>query len=78
MPRVICKLPNASRLISGVAFEERDGAMLSEDIGEEAAAVFASIPGYEMAEEEAAPANPEEDKTEAKRPRGRATSKSDD
>lgn len=48
MARVICKLPNASEEISGVKFEKHDDGMLSEEIGAEAAARFASIPGYEL------------------------------
>ena len=83
MARVICKLPNASGRISGVAFAAHDGAMLSEEIGDEHAAEFCRIPGYELlapsapaekAEEAEAPAA----KTDGKRPRGRAAVKSDD
>lgn len=50
MPRVICTLPNASTLISGVKFEPHaGGGMISENISDEKAKRFASIPGYEIA-----------------------------
>lgn len=52
MPKVICKLPNASEKISGVKFAQHpDGAefgMVSEEISQEQADVFGSIPGYEL------------------------------
>ncbi len=48
--RVLCKLPNASDRISGVAFEAADGGMLSDDLGDEAAQAFLRIPGYEAAQ----------------------------
>lgn len=52
MPKVICKLPNASEKISGVNFTQHpDGAefgMVSEEISQDQADVFASIPGYEL------------------------------
>lgn len=46
--KVICKLPNASESISGVAFKKHGEVMLSEDIGADEAANFAAIPGYEI------------------------------
>lgn len=49
--KVICTLPNASNLISGVQFfphPDKSGAMVSEDISEERAAEFASINGYAL------------------------------
>lgn len=46
MARVICSLPNAAEDISGVRFTPADGGMLSDDISEDQAAYFASIPGY--------------------------------
>lgn len=48
MPKVLCTLPNASEEISGVKFVSHANGMLSEDISEEVAADFASIPGYEI------------------------------
>lgn len=48
MPKVLCTLPNASEEISGVKFVSHAKGMLSEEIDDEAAAVFASIPGYEI------------------------------
>lgn len=48
MPRVLCKLPNASAFINGVAFEAVEDGMLSAEIGEAEAANFALIPGYEL------------------------------
>lgn len=52
MPRIHCKLPNASTSINGVAFEPHpQGGMISEEIDEERAAHFASIKGYKIAGE---------------------------
>lgn len=48
MPKVLCTLQNASDEISGVKFVSHANGMLSEDISEEVAANFASIPGYEI------------------------------
>lgn len=50
MAKVICTLNNASDEINGVKFKKHpDGhGMVSEDIGDDQAAVFASIPGYEL------------------------------
>lgn len=49
MAKVICKLANASEEINGVAFAPHpDGGMVSEDIPDDAAAVFASIEGYKL------------------------------
>lgn len=58
MPKVLCTLPNASEEISGVKFVSHANGMLSEDISDEVAADFASIPGYEIvgAEPKKAPA----------------------
>ena len=54
MPQVICTLENASESINGVKFTPReDGAMVSEEISEDVAELFASIPGYELVEEAA-------------------------
>ena len=46
MPKVLCTLPNASEEISGVKFSEHANGMLSEDVSDDVAAAFASIPGY--------------------------------
>lgn len=50
MPKVICKLENASPLINGFKFTPHpDGlGMVSEELAEEHAAHFASIDGYEL------------------------------
>lgn len=56
MAKVICALPNASGNINGVTFTPhpdgpgKDGIlpMVSEDISDEQAAAFASIPGYTL------------------------------
>ena len=44
--RILCTLPNASNCISGVAFEQIDGGVLSEEIDEQAAELFLSVPGF--------------------------------
>lgn len=71
MAKVICKLPNASEEISGVKFKAHpDGAgMVSEDISDEQAAHFASIPGYELVgvKKAAAPAGKSVDELEQER-----------
>lgn len=46
MPRIICTLPNASELISNIKFAEHELGRISEEISEEVAAFFLSIPGY--------------------------------
>lgn len=48
MPKLLCTLPNASEEISGVKFVPHAAGMLSEDVSDEQAAKFASIPGYEI------------------------------
>ena len=48
MSQVLCKLPNASDLINGVAFESTADGMLSEDVSDDVAAAFAAIPGYSI------------------------------
>lgn len=70
--RIICKLPNASELISGVKFASHKLGMISEEIADDVAAAFLSIPGYVVAdkrgrpvEDEAAPAPAEAPATEA-------------
>lgn len=50
MPKVLCKLLNASDYISGVKFVTHQDGMLSEEIGADAAAAFLEIPGYELAQ----------------------------
>lgn len=54
MPRVICTLPNASDNINGFKFESCDAGVLSEDLPDEAAELFLSIPGYEPYVDESA------------------------
>lgn len=52
MPRVICDLPNASTEISGVKFHKLDdGGLISDEISQEQAELFASIPGYTIDED---------------------------
>lgn len=51
MARVICNLPFAAEVISGVKFLEDRGERISEEIGDEAAKLFASIPGFRLAGE---------------------------
>ena len=52
MPRVICDLPNASDEIGGVKFHPlEDGGRISDEISDEQAARFASIPGYAIDED---------------------------
>lgn len=50
MPKVICTLPNASFEISGVKFTQTEDlmAVVSEEISDEKAEIFLSIPGYEL------------------------------
>lgn len=48
MPKVICTRPNASNLINGVKFEPHERGVISEDISDEKAEAFLSIPGYEL------------------------------
>ncbi|WP_443698751.1 hypothetical protein, partial [Pseudomonas sp.] len=50
--RVICILPNASLEISGVKFERlEDGRLVSEEVEEQTAEMFASISGYSIADD---------------------------
>lgn len=59
MPRVIRDLPNGSDLISGVKFFPlEDGRLISDEIDEEMAEMFCSVPGYTLDEEDAAPPAP--------------------
>lgn len=54
--RVRCTLPNASDEISGVKFAAHaSGGKVSEEISEQAAAVFLSIPGYEAFDQKPPP-----------------------
>jgi hypothetical protein len=49
MPKVICTLENATNKISGVQFTAiPEGGMISEEVTQEVAEMFASIPGYEI------------------------------
>jgi hypothetical protein len=54
--RIICRLPNAARVINGVSFApqaEVGGALVSETLDAETAARFLRIPGYEAMPEPA-------------------------
>lgn len=46
MPKVICTLPNASDLINDVKFAAHELGMISEEVADDVAEFFASIPGY--------------------------------
>lgn len=66
MAKVLCTLPHASDLINGVKFVEHKLGMLSEEISDEAAALFLSIEGYvipgkKAATKDADPATPPAD-----------------
>ncbi len=72
MPKIICTRPNASLLISGVKFTPlEDGTgVISEDVSDEAAELFLSIPGYHAAEYgDGAPAAPAAAPKPAKQPK---------
>ena len=49
MPKIICTLPNASELINDVKFVTHALGRISEEVSEEVASFFESIPGYERA-----------------------------
>ena len=61
MAQVICTLPNASEEISGVAFTAHESGMISAEISDELAADFASIRGYQLVGDEAAPVREDAD-----------------
>lgn len=48
MPKILCTLPNASENINGVTFVSHAKGMLSEDVSDDVAETFLSIPGYEL------------------------------
>ena len=48
MKRILCELPNASKEINGIKFSEDKGQMVSEEVKDEIADRFASIPGYKV------------------------------
>jgi hypothetical protein len=48
MPKVLCKLKNASAKINGVSFVSHKLGMISEEVDDAVAKHFASIPGYEV------------------------------
>ncbi len=50
MPKVLCRLPNASELIDGVRFVSHKSGMVSEEINDEQAKRFCSIDGYELSD----------------------------
>jgi hypothetical protein len=68
--RVICKHPNASTEINGVAFTQTDGGMVSADIDEETGAHFLKVPGFSRVAEPVKPIQPEQPEP-VKRPRGK-------
>ena len=51
MAKVRCDLPNASTLISGVAFVPVEDGMISEDLDDDMAERFASIKGFHLVAE---------------------------
>ena len=59
MPKVLCTLENASTEISGHKFTAVEGGMLSEDLDDDTAARFLSIPGYEPVADPEPPAEPQ-------------------
>ena len=69
MPKILCTLPNASEEISGVKFVVHANGMVSEEVSDEVAADFASIPGYEIV---GAPAPKGDDQGEADKAAERA------
>jgi len=71
--QVVCTLPHAGPVINGVAFAKDKGGLVSEDIGEEQAAHFLRIPGYE-----AVPGTVASLHEQSKRPRGRSRSAPED
>lgn len=60
MPKVICTLPNASELISGVRFVSHKLGMISEEIEEDVAAAFTAIRGYVLADKKGQAKTPPE------------------
>lgn len=71
MPKVLCTLPNASRLINGVAFVLHPRGVLSvDDLPDDVAASFGAIPGYEVLTDMEMAAEAEIEAAEPKR-RGR-------
>ena len=50
MARVICSLPHAAAIISGVKFVMDRGEAISEEIEDEVAAIFTRIPGFRPVE----------------------------
>lgn len=56
--RILCSLPNTSTEINGISFEATEQGMLSEPVSPEVAAPFATIRGYRVITEEAAPSSP--------------------
>lgn len=48
MPKLLCTLPNASDEISGIKFVSHANGMLSEEVADDVAEMFATIPGYQV------------------------------
>lgn len=63
MAKIKCTLPNASEEINGIKFAAEDGAMVSEDISDDVAAGFLTIPGYVLVGEAAKTTKGEEKPT---------------
>lgn len=53
MPKIKCDLPNATSPINGLEFEphEKGGLVSVEEMSDERAAYFTSIPGYSIADD---------------------------
>lgn len=66
--RVLCTLPNAGDLISGVRFEPGLNGMLSEPVTPDVAALFLRVDGYRVSPEPDQVVDPV---PELRRPRGR-------
>lgn len=56
MAKIICTLEHASTEISGIKFEPTPDGMVSEEVTDDVAALFASIPGYSLVKLAPAPA----------------------
>lgn len=66
--RVLCTLPNAGDLISGVRFEPGPAGMVSEPVTSDVAAQFLRVDGYRVSPEPDQSVDPV---PELRRPRGR-------
>lgn len=50
MAKVVCTLPNVGKHVNGFAFTEDRGEFISEELQDDVALHFASIPGYRLVE----------------------------